>query len=44
MIDMMYIKDAVNVAMRLMEADPSKLRHRNAFNVTSFSLTPKMLE
>jgi nucleoside-diphosphate-sugar epimerase len=26
-----------------MEADPSKLKHRNAFNVTAFSFDPEML-
>ncbi len=42
-LDMMYMPDAVRGAMELMEADPSRLRHRNAFNVTAMQLTPKIL-
>ena len=33
-LDMMYMPDAINSAINLMEADPDKLIHRNAFNVT----------
>ncbi|MEO0242940.1 MAG: L-threonine 3-dehydrogenase, partial [candidate division WOR-3 bacterium] len=29
--------------VELMEADPSRLKHRNAFNVTAFSFNPRML-
>lgn len=43
MLDMMYMPDALEAAVQLMEADPSKLKHRNAFNVTAFSFTPKIL-
>uniref|UniRef100_A0A7C4UG46 L-threonine 3-dehydrogenase n=1 Tax=candidate division WOR-3 bacterium TaxID=2052148 RepID=A0A7C4UG46_UNCW3 len=43
MLDMMYMPDALEAAVKLMEADPSKLKHRNAFNVTAFSFTPKEL-
>ncbi len=43
MLDMMYMPDALNAAVKLMEADPSRLKHRNAFNVTSFSFCPSML-
>jgi nucleoside-diphosphate-sugar epimerase len=42
-LDMMYMPDAVRAAMELMEADPSRLRHRNAFNVTAMQLTPRGL-
>ena len=42
-LDMMYMPDAVRAAMELMEADPSRLRHRNAFNVTAMQLTPERL-
>jgi nucleoside-diphosphate-sugar epimerase len=42
-LDMMYMPDAVRAAMELMEADPSRLRHRNAFNVTAMQLTPELL-
>jgi len=40
-LDMIYMPDAVKAAVDLMEADPEKLRHRNAFNVTSMSFSPE---
>lgn len=40
-LDMMYMPDAVRAAIQLMEADPAKLIHRNAFNVTAMSLAPE---
>ncbi|MDI6851331.1 MAG: L-threonine 3-dehydrogenase [bacterium] len=43
MLDMMYMPDALKAAVQLMEADSSKLKHRNAFNVTAFSFDPEML-
>jgi nucleoside-diphosphate-sugar epimerase len=42
-LDMMYMPDAVRAAMELMEADPARLAHRNAFNVTAMQLTPALL-
>lgn len=42
-LDMMYMPDAINAAIDLMEADPSKLVHRNAFNVTGMSFDPEIL-
>jgi len=42
-LDMMYMPDAVRAAMELMEADPERLAHRNAFNVTAMQLTPARL-
>jgi nucleoside-diphosphate-sugar epimerase len=42
-IDMMYMPDALDAAIRLMEADPAKLVHRNSFNVTAMSFDPEML-
>lgn len=42
-LDMMYMPDAVRAAIEVMEADPSKLVHRNAFNVTAMQLTPGSL-
>ena len=42
-LDMMYMPDALNAAINLMEADPSKLKHRNSFNVTAMSFSPKMI-
>ena len=42
-LDMMYMPDAVNATMALMETDPEKLLHHNAFNVTAMSITPAQL-
>ena len=42
-MDMMYMPDAVRAATELMEADPKKLVHRNAFNLTAMQLTPETL-
>ena len=42
-LDMMYMPDAVTAILDLMDADPSRLRHRNAFNVTAMSFTPDEL-
>lgn len=43
MMDMMYMPDALNAIVQLMEADPSKLIHRNAFNVTAMGFDPEGL-
>jgi nucleoside-diphosphate-sugar epimerase len=40
---MMYMPDAIRAAIELMEADPARLIHRNAFNVTAMQLTPERL-
>jgi nucleoside-diphosphate-sugar epimerase len=40
-MDMMYMPDALNAIIDLMEADPSKLIHRNAFNITAMSFSPE---
>lgn len=42
-MDMMYMPDAVDCVIDLMEADPSKLVHRNAFNVSAMSIDPEMI-
>jgi len=42
-LDMMYMPDAIKAAIDLMEADPAKLIHRNAFNVTSMSVDPEKI-
>jgi nucleoside-diphosphate-sugar epimerase len=42
-LDMMYMPDAVRAMQEVMEADASRLVHRNAFNVTSMSITPSEL-
>lgn len=34
LMDMMYMPDALNAAITLMEADPTRLIHRNGFNVS----------
>lgn len=43
-MDMLYMPDAVKAVVDIMEADPSKLIHRNAFNITAMSLTPELLD
>lgn len=40
-MDMMYMPDALKSIIDLMEADGSKLIHRNAFNVTAMSFAPE---
>ncbi|MDR2868548.1 MAG: NAD-dependent epimerase/dehydratase family protein [Bacteroidales bacterium] len=42
-MDMMYMPDAIHAAIDIMEADPSKLIHRNSFNVTAMSFDPEMI-
>ncbi|MGD9829507.1 MAG: NAD-dependent epimerase/dehydratase family protein [Hyphomicrobiaceae bacterium] len=39
-LDMMYMPDAVEAMIGVMEADPARLRHRNAYNITAMSVTP----
>ena len=42
-MDMMYMPDALKAAIHIMEADGSRLIHRNGFNVASMSLAPENL-
>ncbi|MEC0369167.1 L-threonine 3-dehydrogenase [Paenibacillus chibensis] len=42
-MDMMYMPDALHAIVQLMEADASKLQHRNAFNVTAMSVDPEAI-
>ncbi|GBF12594.1 L-threonine 3-dehydrogenase [Tepidibacillus infernus] len=42
-MDMMYMPDALNAIIDLMEADASKLKHRNSFNVTAMSVDPEAI-
>ena len=42
-LDMMYMPDAIKAAIVLMEADPDKLVHRNAFNVTAMNFDPELI-
>ncbi|HEQ98065.1 MAG TPA: L-threonine 3-dehydrogenase [candidate division Zixibacteria bacterium] len=42
-LDMMYMPDAIRAMIDLMEADPNRLVHRNAFNVTAMNFTPAQI-
>lgn len=42
-LDMMYMDDAVDAIIHLMEADERNLKDRNAFNISSMSVTPEMI-
>jgi nucleoside-diphosphate-sugar epimerase len=42
-LDMMYMPDCIRAGIEIMEADPSKLKHRNAFNVAAMSFEPEMI-
>lgn len=42
-MDMLYMPDALIACTKLMDCDPSKLIHRNSFNVTAMSFSPKEL-
>lgn len=43
-MDMMYMPDALDAIYGLIEADPGKLIHRNAFNITAMSFAPEDME
>lgn len=43
LMDMMYMPDALKAAINLMEADPTRLIHRNAFNIASMSFAPETI-
>ncbi len=43
LMDMMYMPDALHGAISLMEADPTRLVHRNAFNIASMSFAPETI-
>lgn len=40
-LDMVYMEDAVRASIEIMQANPEKLRHRNAFNLTAMSFSPE---
>lgn len=42
-MDMMYMPDALHGAIQIMEADPSRLKHRNSFNIASLSFDPEII-
>ena len=42
-MDMVYMPDALHAAIQLMQADASRLKHRNSFNIASMSFEPEQL-
>ena len=42
-MDMMYMPNALKAMVMLMEADPSRLKHRNSFNMASMSFDPEII-
>ncbi|MBR5350693.1 MAG: NAD-dependent epimerase/dehydratase family protein [Prevotella sp.] len=42
-MDMMYMPDALNAAIMLMEADLTRLVHHNGFNIAAMSFEPEMI-
>lgn len=42
-LDMMFMPDAIRAMIDVMQADPEKLIHRNAFNITAMSFNPDQL-
>lgn len=40
-MDMIYMPDALNASIMLMEADPARLIHHNGFNIASLSFGPE---
>ena len=42
-MDMMYMPDAINSIIKLMESNPDHLIHRNAYNVSAMSFSPEMI-
>jgi nucleoside-diphosphate-sugar epimerase len=40
-LDMMYMPDCLKAAIGIMEANPDRLTHRNAFNVAALSFDPE---
>lgn len=43
-MDMMYMEDAINAIIQLMEADGVKLINRNAYNLSAMSIEPEMVK
>ncbi len=42
-MDMMYMPDDIQAAIQIMEADVSRLKQRNTFNVTAMSFDPEII-
>ncbi|WP_305063816.1 hypothetical protein, partial [Klebsiella pneumoniae] len=43
-MDMMYMPDAIDAIIKLMNADPDRLVHRNAFNISAMSFDPEEIK
>ena len=43
-MDMMFMDDAINAIIQLMEADGERLVHRNAYNVSAMSVEPETVK
>lgn len=43
-MDMMFMEDAINAIIQLMEADGVKLINRNAYNLSAMSIEPEMVK
>ena len=43
-MDMMYMQDAIEAIVQLMNADPKNLVHRNAFNISAMSFEPEEIK
>ncbi|ELB57216.1 hypothetical protein OKO_00335 [Enterococcus faecium EnGen0056] len=43
-MDMMYMPDAIDAIIKLMNADPNRLVHRNAFNISAMSFEPEEIK
>lgn len=43
-MDMMYMPDAIDSIIQLLQADPEKLLHRNAFNISAMSFDPEEIK
>ncbi len=42
-MDMMYMPDALRAAIEIMEADSTRFKHRNSFNIASMSFDPEII-
>lgn len=43
-MDMMYMDDAIEAIIQLMEADGAKLETRNGYNLSAMSIDPEMVK
>ncbi len=43
-MDMMYMDDAIEAIIKLMEADDAKLETRNGYNLSAMSFDPEMVK